>query len=351
MISNDLEAALVRALLTVWRETNATYFKGSMHPPVLELGQTSTRYGQWDGGTRTITLQRAFVLESEWGVVVEVLRHEMAHQFVDEVLGQPDETPHGPAFRAVCEKMGIDPRASGLPLPSSGSLDEDARILTRISKLLALAESSNAHEAELATAEAQRLMLKYNLATTPSGYSFRHLGRPTGRVTETERIVGGLLGEFFFVEAIWVPVWRPLEGKRGSVLEICGAPVNLEMATYVHGFLFGTADRLWTTYRSTRGLEGNRDRRTFQAGVMAGFREKLEAERRHHQEVGLVWVGDGDLRHYFRRRHPYVRTVHGSGHARNEVHTDGRAAGRNLVLHRPIETRGPGRGQLPPRRS
>ncbi len=46
-----------------------------------------------------------------------------------------------------------------------------------------------------------------------------------------------ILSRHFFVEAIWIPVYRPREGKRGSVLEICGSPDNVEIAEYVHGYL------------------------------------------------------------------------------------------------------------------
>ena len=46
-----------------------------------------------------------------------------------------------------------------------------------------------------------------------------------------------ILSEHFFVETIWVPVWRPLEGKRGQVIEVCGTRANVEIADYVHDFL------------------------------------------------------------------------------------------------------------------
>src|SRR5690606_4910046 len=113
----------------------------------------------------------------------------------------------------------------------------------------------------------------------------------------------------FFVEAIWVPVYRPLEGKRGSVLEICGAPENVEIAEYVHGYLLTTAERLWREHKTRHGIRLDRDRRTFLAGVMTGMRDKLSREAKKSEEAGLVWVADGDLTRYFRKRHPYVRNV------------------------------------------
>src|SRR5262249_39851913 len=155
--------------------------------------------------------------EQPWGVVVEVLKHEIAHQYVHEILGETDETPHGPAFRATCARLGIDAAAAGMPrAPAS---PEQSRLVEKIARLLALAESPTQHEAEAAAAQAQRLMLKHNLDVRKDarGYAVRHVGRPTGRVIESERLLAMILGKHFFVEVIWVPVYRPLEGKRGSV--------------------------------------------------------------------------------------------------------------------------------------
>ena len=59
------------------------------------------------------------------------------------------------------------------------------------------------------------------------------------------------------------------------MLEVCGTPENLEIATYVHGFLLETADRLWARHRRENDT-GNKDRRRYLLGVMMGFEEKLE---------------------------------------------------------------------------
>jgi hypothetical protein len=255
----------------------------------------------------------------------------------------------------VCEKLGIDAGAAGMPSAAGPASEVEGRILERIARLLALAESSNVHEAEAAMSAAQRLMLKYNLdvqkARTARRYAFRHLGKATGRVGEAERIVGGILASHFFVEAIWVPVYLPLDGKRGSVLEICGTTANLEMAAYVHAFLHHTAEQLWRSHKRERDVRSNRERRTFLAGVMLGFLEKLNSQRRLEREQGLVWVRDADLSGYYRTRHPHVQHVRHTGNQRTEAHAHGRAAGRSIVLHRPMHGAAGHRGNLlPPKR-
>ena len=236
-----LEAALVRELRATWWQLNESFFRDALRPPTMHLVLGRHNLGRWMPATRTIEMSRPLLLERAWGVVVEVLKHEMAHQYVHEVLGETDQAPHGRAFQEACARLGVDARASGVPEVQATAAED--RVVERIARLLALAESPNRHEAEAAMAVAQRLMLKHNLDASRDrkgaarDYAFLHLGEPTGRVAEHERLVAMILGKYFFVEAIWIPVYRPLAGKRGSVLELCGTSANLAIADYVHGFL------------------------------------------------------------------------------------------------------------------
>jgi hypothetical protein len=346
-LTADLETALLRALRAAWTQLNEGHLRSRLQPPAIALSDGESKLGQWIAESRTIEIQRKLVLTQPWGVVVEVLKHEIAHQYVEEVLGQPDATAHGKVFQEVCEKLGFDARAAGMPVAREDADDESTRLLGRVAKLLALAESPNQHEAELAMAEAQRLMLKHNLSAVGSQrYGFRHLGTPTGRVGEHERILAGILGDHFFVECIWVPVWRPLDGKRGSVLEACGTVTNLALAEHTHAFLLHTAERLWEKYKRERGIDANRDRRAYLAGVMTGFSEKLDAQRKRSAREGLVWAGDGDLHRWYRKRHPHIRWTRHGGSERNEAHGHGREAGRNIVLHRAMQSEARNRGRL-----
>src|SRR5205814_7258626 len=128
-------------------------------------------------------------------------------------------------------------------------------------------------------AAAQKLMLKHNIehASHPS-YGFRQLGT-AGRTEESQRILSMILGKHFFVEVVWIPVYRPLDGKRGSVLEICGSPENLAMAEHVYEFLNATALRLFEESDLPR-----RERRNYLSGVMTGFNLKLILQSKKHEE-------------------------------------------------------------------
>lgn len=351
ILSAQLQAATVRELLRSWHHFNATLFRRALLPPQLGLTSVATKLGLWLPATRTILLSESLVMDKPWGVVLEVLKHEMAHQYVHEILGGTDETAHGPAFQAVCARMGIDASAAGLPAALSvHDSDGDSvrvRLLTRIARLLSLAESQNIHEAESAMQEAQRLLLKFNLevpaqATTTHG--FRQLGEPRGRIDEHLRLIAVVLGRFFFVETIWVSSFDVHSGRRGSVLEVMGRPENLEMSAYVYDFLLHSGEQLWLQHKRQHRIAQNRERRTFLSGVMLGFADRLAQQQRGQQQQGLVWVADAALHTYLRQRHPNIRRVYSQGQPRSETRAAGKQAGQSLILHKPIHggsTKGP----------
>jgi hypothetical protein len=344
-LSARLEEQCLRALAVEWFGINALFFRERLVRPQFALVRERGRLGYWDRGSRTIALSLACVLEHPWPVVVDVLKHEMAHQYVDEVEGVFGETAHGPRFREICARLGIDPRASGTR-PREAS--DDDRVIEKVARLLALAGSSSEHEAEAAMTAARRLMLKHNVEA-PSGrrdYGTRVLGEPKGRTSEHERRVGTLLGAHFFVEVLWIPVYVPATGKRGHVLEVAGTEANLAMAEYAFAFVHRAAEDSWKAHKKARGLRGNADRRAYLAGVVAGFHRRLDDDAKHTREAGLVWVGDADLHRFFRDRHPRIVQVRRGSQAGREAFGQGQAEGRKLVLHRPVAGAPASRGRL-----
>jgi hypothetical protein len=352
-----LEAALLRELALTWREISETHFRGALRAPVLALSDGPHRLGSWHRLQRTISLARGLVFEQPWGLVREVLKHEIAHQYVDEALQIHDETAHGPAFARVCREHGIDAKAAGLPagLPAGGPDGGVHPVLRRITRLLALAESPNLHEAEAAMNEARRLMLLHNVdaaaAATADGYGYRHVGPVKARTETGERILAGILGRHFFVSVIWIPSYLAEAGRRGYVLELCGTPANLEVATYVHAFLTETAERLWREHKRALAIRSDKDRRRFCAGVMSGFDEKLRAGEQVSQSQGLVRHADAQREAYLRRRYPRRTTRSASTILRTAAYEQGRAAGGQVTLHRPVASSAAATRLLLPQRS
>jgi hypothetical protein len=342
-----MKSALTRELARWWAEINENQFEGAMRPPSLLVDDTSRRLGCWESNSRTLHLARRLLDEQAWGEVIEVLRHEMAHQYVDEVLGIRDETAHGPAFRRVCAERAIDSRAAGHLKPNPAA----ASIMRKIQGLLALAESDNENEAKAAMSMAHQLMRKHNIrvldSDEPDRFSFVQLGTVRRRTPAHEKILAGMLGQHFFVQPIWVQAYMPDIDSRGRVLEVCGRPENLAIAEYVHGFLLDTCERLWRQHKRLQGISGNRDRRRFLQGVLMGFHERLSSDAGKAEETGLVWVGDAHLNGWVGQRYPHLRSGRRTTVQMDGAWAAGRAAGQRVVLRRAVSRSGKGiRGLL-----
>ncbi|MEZ4403415.1 MAG: DUF2786 domain-containing protein [Kofleriaceae bacterium] len=342
-----LEAALLREVAAAFDWENQARFRSRLRRPVLTLADTATRLGAWHRATRTLELSLPLVVTRPWPEVLSVLLHEMAHQFVDEVLAVHHEAPHGPTYQAVCAERGIDARAQGAPVPAAAPDPDGGRVLERLRKLLALAASENQHEAELAMRKAHELMLRHNIdaAARPGAYQVRHVGEPTKRLSRVDSMIAVILTEFFFVKVLQIPVYLPLEARRGQLFELTGTAANLDMAEHVYDFLRATAERLWQANRRDQRIRSGHDRLNYQAGVIQGFHDKLAAERHQLRGTGLIWVGDADLDDYYHRRNPRIVRKRRSFRA-DGAHAAGREAGRKIVLHKPV-TSGPSRSGGP----
>jgi len=356
LLSAELEAALLRELRRIYDHISEVHFGNQLKKPVLMLTDSARQLGRWVPSTRRLELSRPLVLTRPWLEVRSVLEHEMAHQYVDEVLKAKHEPPHGPTFARVCAERGIDARAAGMPTPAASAEDPrlEDRVLDRIRKLLALAGSENQHEAELAMKKAHELMLRHNIEQTrirDHAYEVIHLGVPTRRASPVELEVMGIISEFFFVEVIRVPVYLVRDGVHAQTFEVMGTRQNVAMAEHVYAFLLATAERLWRENRGDKRVRGGRDRLAYQSGVIRGFRDKLVGERKDLATEGLVWVGDGNLESFFRARFPRIQTRRRYVR-QSSAHAAGREAGRTVVLHKPVSGSGttPGGTRLLPGR-
>ena len=340
-----LHRAWLRQLRFEWEGVNRDHLGRRLRPPILRIEDAGTRRGSWQADHRTLAISEAHILDDPWHEVGETLKHEMAHQVVDELYGGEDERPHGPLFARAAEALCLHtPTAEGA---------EAGRVLERVRKLLALAGSANVHEAEAAMAKANTLLLRYNLELAgegagdgPGGVGYRFVGASAAAVALHKKMVAVILEEFFFVECIWTTTYDPRRDRAERILEVCGTPANLDFAEHVHDFLHAELQRLWQRQRREGSVSGRRAKRQFLYGVLSGFGDKLRAERAQNAERGLVWVGDPRLRRFYRRRHPHVGSMRSGRVALSDAYRSGREEGGQLTVHRPIRSRGGGGGGL-----
>ena len=81
----------------------------SLFKPTIEIFDNLSCYGQWDDKHRTIGISKTLIENQAWSVVLENLKHEMAHQYVSEYFQGEDSSPHGDNFKYACKILGVHP--------------------------------------------------------------------------------------------------------------------------------------------------------------------------------------------------------------------------------------------------
>ncbi|MCP4668772.1 MAG: SprT family zinc-dependent metalloprotease [Deltaproteobacteria bacterium] len=361
-IQEELERRILHGLSCEW---DAAFWglraadREGFRKPLFSLQDMEGRWGYWSREKREICLSRKLVLHHSWDSVREVLLHEAAHQFSDEVLGTHNEPPHGPGFRRACLLLRANPKASGHGRPLDERVfhnngDPNDRMMVRVRKLMALAQSKNRHEAEAAMAKAHAFIKKYNVdllaRNEDRDFASVFVGKPLLRHFRESYYISNLLQDFYFVFGIWVPAYVLDKAKMGSVLEISGTVQHVRIASYVHDFVERFVDSQWRVFNQDKGL--NRYRKTdFAVGIMEGFRSKLKAgtkkKKAREGKRALVTLKDQQLQEYVAYRYPRTTMVKGRALKRDKkVWNAGISLGKELVISKGIEGKGKGKRAL-----
>lgn len=317
--------------------------------PLFRLSATHRQLGAWHPAKKEISISKNLVLFHPWNVVRNVLLHEMAHQLADEFFGAAGEPAHGPTFYKACRLLRADPKASDNDLNSDLKDQQDSsskqnRLLGRVKKLMALSQSDNPHEAALAMAKANELIINHNLplleSKHPSCFVSVFLGKPALRHYREDYHLAHLLQEFYFVEGLWISSYALSKGKMGRVLEISGTSTNVEIAAYVYDCVNNYIDRQWEFFSCGRRL-GRYRKSDFAVGIIAGFYQKLKTERHHvplnTSERALILKKDPHLKAYMADRYPHTRTIGSSRAAMHlGIYNKGVAKGKRLSLLRGV---------------
>ncbi len=356
MAPENFERCILHGLCCEWQrsalELKPSDRKGFLQP-LFAIRDLKSKWGTWSPERREICLSADLVRYHSWDVIREVLLHEMAHQYRDQVLQARHEPPHGPSFHRACQLLRANPRASA----GYSLLDErlagdgwsgKGRIVAKVRKLMALAQSLNRFEAEAAMDKAHELMRNHQLDFITS--SDRHelistfAGRPALRHFREEYHLSNLLQDFYFVFGVWVPAYVLEKGKMGTVLEITGRTQNVKIARYVYDFVVRFTDFQWKEYTREERLSRSR-KSDFAAGIIEGFRKRLGGQRDPEAEAvgtrSLVKVKDKELEREVAARYPRLRQIRGSYVKRDpKVLKDGMKLGGKLVLYQGIEEQG-----------
>jgi hypothetical protein len=339
--------------------------------PCFRIGDSEATLGSWDHGSRTIMIARSAICNLSWDSVVSLLKHEMAHQYVDEKLGAINGPDHGADFRIACDRLGILPpfRSSNLKLDEirekkdqAPSLPESLR--RKLSRLEALAASSNHHESVLARERMQGIRASLaELAGDISGVDGAGFARKVislgkRRVARDQALAAGILSGYFGVEVIFDDEFDINAMCRNKTIVILGRGDRLEMAEFVFHFLIDEARRAWRCYRITTNAAA-RESASFRAGVIEGFRSALKTkgnrskdDGRHSQspeQHSMVACEDGNsgLQQFVTSQFPRLRSqTVSSSLASARAQREGAEVGRKIMLPRPVGAGARGSVQL-----
>lgn len=374
---NGFETGDILRVWTDWlgREWNNVnhYYRLNLSRPVITIARYQGKHGHWDPVTQTISIGIETIKQYPWHVVVDILKHEMAHQYVSTFF-RIGESEHGPYFRRACELMGLPDWAAAATgeLPREihdwrkGSLtEEEKRLLDKTNKLLALAQSDNEHEAALAMQRVRELYAKYNLDQVEKRKEAQFVSWvfnfKSKRIEGWQSLILVILDKHFFVRTISFSEFDPIDLVQYKAVEIIGKKENVLMAEYVYQFLERTVHALWEKHLNEKSsLEDlphatlRSEKRHFMIGVLDGFMEKLD-QTNGYQNLGrsesecksLVKTADKELDEFYRRKYPRTSTRSGGGfNPDRETYKSGVSEGQKIRLHKPVTGQDGYRGNL-----
>ncbi len=315
-------------------------FKGHLFPIDVVVFEGS-ELGHFNSSYYQIGLNRKLIYLAKDSVVRDILKHELAH-YLTFILYK-DVKPHGIEFHQVCESFGFPKEVSEATmnleesnLSKVGDLQSE-KIVEKVKKLLMLAQSSNAHEAELATIKANELLLRHNLDYLKDKQEPIYLDRLLIRKRKDTKLTAiySILKHF---------IVRPVisQGQHACCLEVSGALTNVKLAGYIAHFLDRELDHLWDQAKSENGLSGLQAKNSFFLGVADGFNEKMLAAKKEFTDEdrkSLVVVEQKleiDTRIIYQRLGQVK-----SGHQTNQkAMSAGHARGLNLTIRNAVEGKG-----------
>lgn len=305
-----------------------------------------------------IELKAELLTEHPWYAVDDVLRHELAHFLKQFFYPCVAERPHGKLFRKMCEKIGANPAASAnYPLldevlsRDDGLADEVVSPMEqKIRKLLALSESPNEHEAELALMKARELMAKYEVTETAGEenesdpFVTVEIKLYDTKISAQEYALAAILNDFYDVRCLGTydnqilamyPVKEP-----NKLMAVSGRRSKVKIALYVRNYIKRYINEAW--HHVPWGLMRNggvREQRDFQLGCLQGIREVLEKQNSEGNVAGLV-LANKELDAYYHAHFPFIVTKRSSRKHNDLLIHAGKEAGRKMELHAGIEKSG-----------
>ncbi|WP_372655021.1 SprT-like domain-containing protein [Halobacteriovorax sp.] len=290
-----------------------------------------------------IGLNKRLLLLNDAKILADVIRHELAH-LEAYLLYSNSVNDHGPEYRSICKSHGWGEEVFSAKLELATSLPEFKRsntkqdkLVSRVQKLLSLANSDNINESRLATAKANELLLKFNLneedLTEEEDETFLLKVLEGSKVNSKAKAIYEILTTFNVQ-----PVFSHAKGHY--YLEVVGSRVNVELAHYVCDYLVFELDHLWRqTQKENKDLKGLSAKNSFFRGVAVGYKEQITNVQATSFSKNDLMILKEDLE--VRVKNVYSRLSYSSSQRvknNSKGAALGKSAGKNLKIKKSISS-------------
>lgn len=341
------ETLMKEILLGLGFEVGTTRFLYKRHffPINIVVFEGTNDLGHFNANYYQIALNRKLIYTAKDSVLRDILKHELAHYLTFLEFGQVQA--HGPEFRATCARYNFPDEIAHATInlenanaEKEGDIDSE-RVLEKVKKLLKLAQSSNAHEAELATLKANALLLRHNLDHLNLGDKQEplYLDRVLVQKRKDAKIssIYEMLRHFIVKTVISY-------GKQSCCLEVSGSLTNVKLAVYIANFLDKEFDHLWEKARREHGLQGLRAKNSFFLGIAKGFEHKMKESKAQFttEEQRALIIVEEDLTEKTKviyRRLGFTRTANNIDDHAGSI---GIQSGKNLSIRQGVEGKAKG---------
>jgi hypothetical protein len=327
IINNETELELKKSRFT---------YNNYSYPLSIVVFTNSKKIGYFDGTNYEIGLNSNLIYSVKEPIIKDILRHELAHYIT--FLKHGPVQPHGEEFKALCKSYkwdrSISKASMNIELANrelTGDIQTE-KMIFKIKNLLKLSESDNEHEAKLATAKANALMIKHNLERVDKSEEETLYVQEvyfTKKRNSKLSAIYSILSHFLVS-----PVMNYT--TEGVKLEITGSKTNVEVGEYIVEFLDRELDKLWDLAKYKYNLKGLKQKNSFFAGVAKGFDQKMndqEYQLSSSDSKALMMIKQ-ELKIKTDRIYGRLRSTTSSNSVDKASLSLGKTAGKNLSINK-----------------
>jgi hypothetical protein len=331
------------------RKAGRFLYEDYYHTFSIAIFQGKSQLGYFDSSLFELGINHSLMYTAKDAVIGNILRHEIAHMMVYlrqeyESDDEENESAHGNAFRNFCaaQNWGEDvfrAKDTVASMNNNATGNQKAeRMISKVKKLLRLAESSNPHEAELATVKANTILLRYNLSLIDDNHENDDHCCYVKRILCVKRVNAKFKAISRILTTFYVSPVR--HGGDGiTYLEVVGTLANVEIAEYIAGFLDTKLDELWQETRKAHPkLKGLAAKNSFLRGVAQGYIAHIKQLKdslptaEHH----AIMVVEKQLKEMEALAYSSLRSSSSSYRHDPESNTLGKKAGSKLTINKSV---------------